>query len=63
MQIIHDPKAKTITVTLAFDPSATYPVNPKTGKSKTVASSGGYAVVPGTNVKLMVQAIQSNKQG
>jgi len=61
MQITHDAKAKTITIVIPFDPAQAYPINPKTGKSRTVGSSGGYTNVSGTDVRLMVQAIQSAK--
>lgn len=56
VNIKHDAKAKTIIVTMAYDPAKTYPAS-KTGKNAMVASTSGFIAVPGTDVRLSLNAI------
>ena len=62
MQVKFNAAAKTVTVTFEYDPAVQYPVNEKTGKSKTISNTGGFIVFdPATGAKVNVVAIQPVK--
>lgn len=56
VSIKHDAKTKTVTITLAYDASKTYPLS-KTGKSRMVASTNGFTGIPGTLAKVSLNVI------
>lgn len=53
MNVKYDAKSNLVTVTFNYDPKGTFSPS-KTGKSKTVATTGGNIVVPGTDGLLKV---------
>ncbi len=58
MQVKFNAAAKQVTITFEYDPAAEYPVNEKTGKSKTISNTGGFVVFdPAKGAKVNVVAI------
>ena len=58
MQVKFDKATKTVTLTFHYDPTAEYPVNAKSGKSRTVGGTGGFSTVDGApGLKVNVNAI------
>lgn len=56
VKIAFDAKTKTVTMSFAYDPAKEYPVS-KSGKSRMVASTNGFALVPGTLAKVSLNVI------
>ncbi len=62
MDVKYDKKAKQIVVTIPYDEAADYPLNEKTNKTRTVASSGGFTPVQGAPDGLKISVHVFNKK-
>jgi hypothetical protein len=51
-----DAKTKTVTVSFQYDPAKEYPVS-KSGKSRMVDTTNGFAAIPGTVGRLSLNVI------
>lgn len=58
MQITYDTATKEIVIRIPYDDSRAYPVNPKTGKSRTVDATPGFLPLSGTAARVSVNVIQ-----